>query len=145
MLPLRALADRGFLAVAIDGRYHGERAKSPSDYPVAILRAYRAGHGHPFLYDTVWDAMRLVDYLATRPDVDPARIGMMGISKGGIETYLRRLPSIRGSRRRYFRHQRAELPVGARDDAWQPRIGTFQPAIDGAAADAGVKKWTRRS
>ena len=32
--------------------------------------------------------MRLIDYLVTRKDVDAARIGLTGISKGGIETYL---------------------------------------------------------
>jgi dienelactone hydrolase len=137
MLPLlRALADRGFLAVAIDGRYHGEREKNPSDYTDAILRAYRTGRGHPFLYDTVWDAMRLVDYLATRSDVDPARIGMLGISNGGMETYLTAAADPRIA---------AAVPVIAvqsfrwalEHDAWQPRVGTIQPAIEGAAADAG--------
>ena len=28
--------------------------------------------------DTVWDVMRLLDYLATRPDVDMSRIGLLG-------------------------------------------------------------------
>ena len=32
--------------------------------------------------------MRLIDYLETRDDIDPRRIGLMGFSKGGIETYL---------------------------------------------------------
>jgi dienelactone hydrolase len=139
MLPLlRALADRGFLAFAIDGRYHGERARNPSDYPLAILRAYRTGRGHPFLYDEVWDAMRLVDYLAARQDVDAARIGMMGISKGGIETYLTAAADPRIA---------AAVPVigvqsfrwALEHDAWQPRIATIQRAIEGAAFDAGVK------
>jgi dienelactone hydrolase len=140
MVPLlRALAERGFLAVAIDGRYHGEREKNSSDYPAAILRAYRSGHGHPFLYDTVWDAMRLVDYLDTRPDVDPARIGLMGISKGGIETYLTAAADPRIA---------AAVPVigvqsfhwALEHDGWQARVGTIEPAVEGAAADAGVKR-----
>ena len=89
MLPLlQTLARRGFVAVAIDGRFHGERRRQPADYDAAILQTYRTGQGHPFLYDTAWDVMRLVDYLQTRHDVDPARIGLMGISKGGMETYL---------------------------------------------------------
>ena len=57
-------------------------------YQSAILRAYRTGGEHPFLFDTVWDVMRLIDYLETRDDVDARRIGLTGISKGGMETYL---------------------------------------------------------
>src|SRR5262249_3291127 len=44
-----ALAARGFLAVAIDGRYHGERSKT--GYDEAIFRAYKTGKEHPFYYD----------------------------------------------------------------------------------------------
>src|SRR5262249_11298298 len=77
---LAPLADIGFIAVAIDGRYHGERAPG-EDYPAAILRAYIEGQEHPFLYDTVWDVLRLIDYLETRDDVDAKRIGLMGFSK----------------------------------------------------------------
>lgn len=93
MLPrLMTLANRGFLAVAIDGRYHGERAGNApglaTPYTTAIANAYRTGREHPFFYDTVIDVMRLIDYLETRPDVDASRIGLGGTSKGGIETYL---------------------------------------------------------
>src|SRR5262249_6471679 len=91
-LPLvRELAAKGFVAVAIDGRYHGERTKAgkgSAEYQEAILRAFREQREHPFFFDTVWDVMRLVDYLGTRDDVDPKRIGLIGFSKGGIETYL---------------------------------------------------------
>jgi dienelactone hydrolase len=135
MAPLvEALAARGFLAVAIDARYHGERGAGPNDYPQAILRAYRTGQGHPFLYDTVWDAMRLVDYLQTRPDVDQARIGMMGISMGGMETYLAAAADPRIA---------AAVPVigvqsfawALANNAWQARVETILPAVAGAARD----------
>src|SRR5580704_1205346 len=46
------------------------------------------GKDYPFLYDTVWDVMRTIDYLETRDDVDPARIALTGISLGGMQTYL---------------------------------------------------------
>jgi predicted esterase len=62
---LKELTRLGFIGVAIDGRYHGERTragKGASEYNEAILRAYRTGHEHPFLYDTAWDVMRLIDY-----------------------------------------------------------------------------------
>ncbi|HKY19903.1 MAG TPA: alpha/beta hydrolase [Vicinamibacterales bacterium] len=94
MLPrLTALAGRGMIGVAIDARYHGERATGgtpllSSAYLTALFKAYTTGTEHPFYYDTVLDVMRLVDYLGTRADVDAARIGLGGVSKGGIETYL---------------------------------------------------------
>jgi dienelactone hydrolase len=80
------LAARGFLAVAIDGRYRGERAEPT--LKEAVDRALESGKGRPWLIDTVYDVLRTLDYLVTRPDVDAARIGMVGISEGGIETWM---------------------------------------------------------
>lgn len=136
-----ALVARGFIAVAIDGRYHGERARPgarSTEYVAAMLRAYRTPGTYPFLYDTVWDVMRLIDYLETRQDVDPTRIGVTGISKGGMETYLAAAVDPRIA---------VAVPViGVQSfqwaldhDGWQSRVGTFQAAVDAAAADAGVK------
>jgi dienelactone hydrolase len=142
MVPLLAsLAERGFLAVAIDGRFHGERGVGAFDYDDAILRAYRTGKGHPFLFDTVWDVLRLVDYLGTRPDVDPARVGLMGISKGGMETYLAAAVDTRIA---------AAVPViGVQSfkwaldhDAWQARVGTFSRAFSGVARDENLGRPT---
>ncbi|HUQ71695.1 MAG TPA: dienelactone hydrolase family protein, partial [Planctomycetaceae bacterium] len=82
---LRKLAAKGFLGVAIDGRFAGERAggaKGSEAYRAAILETWRTGRGFPLFYDTVWDVARLVDYLETRPDVDTQRIGAIGFSKG---------------------------------------------------------------
>ena len=51
-------------------------------------RAWREGPEHPFLLDNVWDIIMLLDYLDARPDVDSARIGMTGLSLGGMHTWL---------------------------------------------------------
>lgn len=83
---LKELAGKGFVACATDARWHGELAKS--DYEDAIIEAYRTGKGHPWLYETVTDTIRALDYLQTRPDVDAERIGLMGISMGGMNTWL---------------------------------------------------------
>ncbi len=137
---LKDLAGRGFLAIAIDGRYHGERSaagKGSAEYVDSMLRTYRTGVGHPFLYDTVWDVRRLLDYLETRDDVDPRRIGLIGFSKGGMETYLAAAVDPRIT---------AVVPcIGVQSfawaldhDSWHSRVGTFQAAVDSAAKDAGV-------
>src|SRR5262249_55183927 len=34
----------------------------------------------------VWDVMRTIDYIATRPELDAARVGCVGISGGGTAT-----------------------------------------------------------
>lgn len=85
----------GFMAVAIDGRYHGERVNAMAGrnaYIEAIHKAWEnkdsVHQQYPFLFDTVYDLWKLVDYLSARPDVDSNRMGMMGISKGGIETWM---------------------------------------------------------
>ena len=88
-LPLmRQLAARGFIVVAIDTPYHGERSRAGRgtvDYNAAIVRAWHdpEHREHPFYFDTVWDVMRLIDYLQTRPDVDPGASGCTEFPKGG--------------------------------------------------------------
>ena len=83
---LKELAAKGFFAAATDARWHGEWAKA--DYEDALIGAYRTGKGHPWLYDTVTDTIRALDYLQTRGEVDRGRIGLMGISMGGMNTWL---------------------------------------------------------
>ncbi|MGV3722698.1 MAG: alpha/beta hydrolase family protein [Actinomycetota bacterium] len=82
-----SLAQKGFLVAAIDGRYRGERQNGTS-LDAAMAEALRTGKGRPFLIDTTYDITRFLDLLVTRPDVDPQRIGMTGISEGGIITWM---------------------------------------------------------
>ena len=140
---LDRFAKSGFMAVSIDGRYHGERAKSvggENDYVKAIISAWqnndRESQQHPFFFDTVYDLWRLVDYLLTRPDVDRNRIGMMGISKGGIETWMAAAVDTR---------IKVAVPVIAvqsfkwslENDRWQGRARTIWGAHLQAAKDLG--------
>jgi dienelactone hydrolase len=138
------LARDGFVAVAIDGRHHGGRAPSgkdakSKDYIAAIGQRFATGRGLPFFYDTVWDTLRLIDYLETRDDIDARRIGAIGFSKGGIELYLAAavdpriavaVPCIGVQSFRW----------AAENNAWQSRIGTVQAAFDAAATQSGVAK-----
>lgn len=136
---LTTLAEAGFIGVAIDGRYHGARAKQAgtADYNTAIFRAYQTGHEHPFFFDTAWDVIRLIDYLQTRDDVDPARIGLIGFSKGGIEAYLAAAADPRIA---------VVVPcIGVQSfrwaidhGTWGSRIETIQSAFDLAAREARV-------
>ena len=139
---MRTFAGRGFAAAAIDARHHGSRiaasnAPANAQYYAAMLETYRSGKRRPYLYDTVWDVMRLVDYLETRADVDPTRIGLMGLSKGGTEAYIAAAMDPRIA---------AAVPIIAvqgfrwalENNQWQARIGTFAPAVQGAAQDEGV-------
>ena len=137
---LMRLAAKGFVAVAIDGRYHGERSQAGSGsktYEAAIVRAWQGSGEHPFFYDTVWDIRRLVDYLQTRADVDPKRIGLTGISKGGIETYLTAAVDPRIAAAVPFIGVQSFHWALARHD-WQGRIGTIQNAFNTIAQSEGV-------
>ncbi|MES2789375.1 MAG: dienelactone hydrolase family protein [Planctomycetota bacterium] len=137
---LRQLAARGVIGVAIDGRFAGERTgQVPDAYRAAIFETWKSGEGFPFLYDTVWDVLRLLDYLETRPDVDPLKIGAIGFSKGGTEVYFAAAADERLT---------AAVPcIGVQSfgwalqhNAWQSRIGTIQSAVDGAASDVGERR-----
>ncbi len=146
---LEQLAHRGFIAIAIDGRYHGDRAWNrigTRAYNEAIIRAWRVKPGepqpHPFYFDTCWDAWRTIDYLQTRPDVDPERIGMIGISKGGIETWLAAAVDDR---------VKVAVPVIAVQsfrwsidhDRWQGRANTIKEAHAAVASDMGEPEVNR--
>jgi len=142
VLPLLlTLAARGFVAVAIDARHHGQRVGRPdagsAAYVAAIFDKFKGAPGYPFLYDTVWDLMRTLDYLEQRPDIDARRIGLLGISKGGMETYLTAAADPRLA---------AAVPVlgvqsyayALEHEVWRPRVETFQGAFDSAAQHASV-------
>jgi dienelactone hydrolase len=139
---LRQFAAKGFVAVAIDGRYHGDRAggqQGTKAYTAAIAQAFADGKSRPLYYDTVWDISRLIDYLQTRDDVDPKRIGLMGISKGGIETWLTAAIDERVA---------VAVPcIGVQGfayalerDLWRPRVDTVKAGFEAAAKQAGVTK-----
>ena len=84
------MARKGFLTISPDLRCFGERADGADPYPgrdrcnVHFVRG--AIMGIYTLTLNIWDMMRCIDYLQTRPEIDPSRIGMMGLSQGGTMT-----------------------------------------------------------
>jgi dienelactone hydrolase len=138
------LAKRGFLALAFDARYHGERvpggAHGSQEYQDAILRAWRekdpARQEHPLYYDTVYDVWRTMDRLRERADVDPDRIGIIGFSMGGIEVLFAAATDPR---------LRAVVPaIGVQSfrwslehDRWQGRANTIRHAHEVVAQELG--------
>ncbi len=90
------LAQRGYVVISWDPIGQGERSQfwdanaSKSRYNLicaehAVLGnlAYLAGTN--LARWEIWDGIRAVDYLLTRPDVDPERINITGTSGGGFQ------------------------------------------------------------
>jgi len=94
------LARKGFVVLKYDPIGQGERLQ----YYDPDLRTSKVGgttdehshaNGHTVLVGDsvaryrIWDGIRGIDYLVTRPDVDPRRIGVTGCSGGGtLTTYI---------------------------------------------------------
>jgi dienelactone hydrolase len=94
------LAMKGFVVLAFDPLGQGEREQTYSRQlgrPIIIdavgehlqmgAQAELLGQGLTRYF--IWDAIRSLDYLASRPDVDPTRLGASGCSGGGaLTTFL---------------------------------------------------------
>jgi len=105
------LVRQGYIVVIIDMFYWGERRMllddDPEDWrarPANLSRERiqafnrRAGQSEQLVGRTIyaagftwpgvmfWDDIRTIDYLLTRPDVDPRRIGCVGLSVGGLRS-----------------------------------------------------------
>jgi dienelactone hydrolase len=87
-----ALCRRGFVVIAPEMLAFGRRRElkdqeaGPEHSSCHDAALWGIMLGQPLLGQRVWDVMRTIDYLETRPEVDPRRIGMMGISGGGTVT-----------------------------------------------------------
>lgn len=109
----RDLARDGYVVIAIDMYYWGDRRLVlPDDSPALRERAltltardiqlwHRRAAEHVEVVSRslltagvswpgvmIWDDIRTIDYLVTRPEVDPARIACAGLSVGGYRSYI---------------------------------------------------------
>jgi dienelactone hydrolase len=105
------LARQGYVVIVIDMFYWGERRmlldndpadwrERPKDIPAERIAAFnqRASQSEQLVGRTIyaagftwpgvmfWDDIRTVDYLASRPEVDPKRLGCVGLSVGGLRS-----------------------------------------------------------
>ncbi len=94
------LARNGFAVLSYDPIGQGERLQYPDPaHPGKSLAGASTGeHAEAGLQPTligdavarffVWDGMRAVDYLVSRPEIDSERIGAFGCSGGGVMTAM---------------------------------------------------------
>jgi dienelactone hydrolase len=107
------LARQGYVVIAIDMFYWGERRMILDDDPPAYrdrsvtmtekeIQAFnqRSSQSEPLIARSLftagatwpgivlWDDIRTLDYLASRPEVDAKRLGCVGLSVGGYRSFL---------------------------------------------------------
>ncbi|XP_066370969.1 uncharacterized protein [Miscanthus floridulus] len=124
---LEAYASRGYICVAIDSRYHGERASKETTYIDALKSAWRNGDTMPFIFDTVWDLIKLGDHLSEREDIDPCRIGITGESLGAYRN-ARMVCCFCG-------HKGFRWAID--NNKWQARVNSIKPLFEEARIDLG--------
>ncbi len=92
------LVKRGFVVLAIDPLGQGERLQYWDDTKKTSMMGTSPTSEHSYFGNQmfvagispiryfIWDGIRGVDYLLTRKEVDPERIGIFGCSGGGTQT-----------------------------------------------------------
>lgn len=82
------LVKLGFFVLAVDAFGAGERAlsKNLGEYHGEMVAATLLPVGLPLSGLQVYENMRAVDYLLTRPEVDGSRLGITGASGGGNQS-----------------------------------------------------------
>jgi cephalosporin-C deacetylase-like acetyl esterase len=94
---LATFAKRGYVCFAWDTIGQGERIqlwdeafqaskviRSTTEHTIVGLQTVLVGD--PLNRYTIWDGIRAMDYLLSRPEVDPKRVGLTGNSGGGTHT-----------------------------------------------------------
>lgn len=143
------LARKGYMVLAFDLFGEGERQQyldprtGQSRYSYPTNEHDQAGRplvllGMSFAQYCVWDSVRAVDYLASRPEVNPERIGCVGHSGGAtltmylcaLEPRIQVAVAVEGHFRN-FAARRYDAP-GSIDDAEQNLAGSLEEHVDRA-------------
>ncbi|WJH33578.1 prolyl oligopeptidase family serine peptidase [Paenibacillus sp. CC-CFT747] len=140
----RILVHSGLVVLAIDPIGQGERfsyyeadageltvADGIIEHEYAGMQCLPLGDGlaRYFLHD----AMRAIDYLTTRPEVDPARIGVTGNSGGGTQTSMLMLADPRlaaAAPGTFIMSRQSYLITGQAQDAEQVWFGMSAAGLD---------------
>jgi len=148
------LLEKGLEVITFDSRYHGDRAAGTTKeekrkaYDAALIRSWKHGREtsprkqeFPFIYDTVWDTRRILDYLTEHRSerIDIKRIGMAGISLGGMHTWFSAMADPRIA---------VSIPLigvqtfrwGVDNDQWQERVAVLEPVFKEAQRELGWKE-----
>jgi dienelactone hydrolase len=85
-----ALAEKGYVVLAIDALFWGERGRKEGvEYEAQQqLAANLLQLGMTWLGVISWDDVRSAEFLACQPEVDPGRIGAVGLSMGSHRTWM---------------------------------------------------------
>jgi dienelactone hydrolase len=83
------LAKLGYVVLCLDAFGAGERAiePGPGTYHGGLVGASLWPVGTPLIGLQVYDNHRAVDYLISRPEVDPAKLAITGASGGGNQSF----------------------------------------------------------
>jgi dienelactone hydrolase len=92
----KALLEAGFAVLALDAQCHGDRIAQNDFAPVNHYVDKETGGNQrkgyfsqqEIYFQTTRDYRRAIDYLETRSEIDKARIGAIGYSMGGAQTFL---------------------------------------------------------
>jgi dienelactone hydrolase len=139
------LALNGMVALVFDpidqgerGQYHANEARRLKLSPTAAHTMVGVGCillGQNTARFEIWDGMRAIDYLQSRPEVDPKRIGCTGSSGGGTQTsYLMALDDriIAAAPSCYLTSMEQLLKTAGPQDAEQNIFGQLAFGLDHA-------------
>jgi cephalosporin-C deacetylase-like acetyl esterase len=139
------LAAKGFVALAYDPVGLGERMQAfdprigksiagccTNEHLHAGAQSFLIGESVARYF--IWDAMRAIDYLVSRPDVDPDRIGAAGCSGGGcLTTYIAALdPRVKAAAPACFINSLRLLFAGPYPDSEMSLPGFIAAGLDHA-------------